>query len=168
MGLALGVAGTVIRARRRDFTALEWRARRRADATERRDRIEQIDLVRRQVAATERQAALEEAASEASRSADVRVKGGGQERPWLELQSREHRPGRCDASEGVDVRAETGASVGSPYELSAPLLAGEETGRQVLIALSEDLIQEGPALRLMLSWVDTRERERQEDYSVNL
>jgi hypothetical protein len=68
----------------------------------------------------------------------------------------------------VDVRAETGASVGSPYELSAPLLAGEETGRQVLIALSEDLIQEGPALRLMLSWVDTRERERQEDYSVNL
>jgi alpha-beta hydrolase superfamily lysophospholipase len=77
--LALGIAGTIIAVLGLIFTALERRDRRRADADERRDRIEQNELVRRQVATSERQTELEESAHEAARAADVHVKRGGRD-----------------------------------------------------------------------------------------
>jgi hypothetical protein len=67
------------------------------------------------------------------------------------------------------VRAENGSPVSSTLELAAPLLPGESTtDRRLRIPLAEELIMERPPLALMLSWIDTRERQRRDEHPVDL
>ena len=57
--LALGIIGTLIALGGLLFTWREREDRRHADEQERRDRIEDVELMRRQVASSERQVQLE-------------------------------------------------------------------------------------------------------------
>jgi Flp pilus assembly protein TadB len=170
MTLALAIAGTLIALGGLAFTALEWRARRRAVDAERQDRVEEIELVRRQVEASERQAELGEDAHEAARRADVRIRGGGRGGLGWSFNVVNIGPAPATAIKAWLIRTDAGqplnsATVGIP----APSLPGEESrGRGLVLPISEEVIRNPPPLAVMISWVDTRQRERRDDYPVDL
>jgi hypothetical protein len=170
VALALGIAGTAIAFGALILTGLEWRGRRNADAAERRDRNEQIELVRRQVEASERQAALDEAASEAARSADVRIRGGGRDGLGWSFNVVNIGAAPATSVKAWLVRSDTGQPLsGVTVELPAPLLPGEESrGRGLLLPISEEVVKQPPPLAVMISWVDTRARERRDEYPIDL
>lgn len=167
--LVLSLAGTLIALGGFVFTLLERRDRRLADEAERRDRIAQFELVRRQVEAVERQTQLEESSHEAARAADVRVKRGGRDGLGWSFDLVNAGPGTATGVKAWIVRRDTDHPVSSTLSLGGPLLAGERTtDRQLLIPLAEALFAERPPLALMLSWTDTRERERRDDHPIDL
>jgi hypothetical protein len=155
--LAVAIAGLAIALGGLIFT---WR--------ERENRKREIDLLRRQVEATERRTELEEETHEASRSANVYVKRGGRDGlGWtFDLEN-----GGLASARNVRawmIRAETGEQVGSAVELG-PLAAGERTSeRQLHITLPEDTFSKREPLALMIAWTDARQRERRDDYRIDL
>ena len=171
MSLALGIIGTVVALGGLGFTWLERRDRQRGDEAERRERVEQINLLRRQVQASETTARLEEAAHEASLAAEVRVKRGGRDGLGWSFDLVNTGRGAASAVRAWMVNAETGSSVGVTLELPGPMLPGESTSdRRLKIPLAEDYFSGGPRppLALMIAWKDTRERERRDDHPIDL
>lgn len=166
---ALGLAGTIIGIGGLALTLLERRDRRNAVADERRERLEQAELLRRQVAASERQTQLEEAAHEAARAADVRVKRGGREGLGWSFDLVNTGPGAATRVKAWMVDAETGDPVSAGLELAGPLLPGEATkDRRLLIPLPTEMFVARASLALVLSWTDTRARERRDDHPIDL
>lgn len=156
--LALAIVGTLIA-----LAGLLYTRR------ERRDRIEQVALLRRQVEASERQADLEAAAHDTAQRADIRVKWGG----------RSTQSWRGDLVNGGAViatsiqawiiDARTGETLTGKIDLRKPLLPGEFTeGGWLTIPVGEELLSERRELALMLSWIDSQARERRDEYPVEL
>jgi hypothetical protein len=160
--LVLAIVGTVVAVIGLRLTGLEYRARRNADAGERENRTKEINLVRRQVAAIERQAELEE-------SADIRVKRGG--RDGLGWSFVLVNSGRATATsvKAWLVEVETGRPGTVTVELAGPLLPLESTeDRRLFVPIASELIERRTPLALMLSWVDSRERERRDAHPIDL
>lgn len=168
--LILGILGTAIAAIGLAVTGLEFRARRRAIADEQRVRGEQIALLRRQVETAERQAERDEAAQEAARSADVRVARGGRSGLSWAFELVNAGPATATAVKAWLINAEDGRPVSVTCELAAPLLAGQSTEGRNLEIPCEGVIRESPRMPLavMVAWTDMRERERRDEFRVDL
>jgi hypothetical protein len=169
LSLALGVVGTIVAVGGLMFTWLERRDRLDADEQERRDRVDEIELVRRQVAAIERQTELEEAASEAARAADLHVRHGGRDGLGWSFDLVNAGSGTATSVKAWLINAETGEPISlTKLELAGPLLPGATTERRLTIPVAEAVILEPPPLALMLSWTDTRPRERRDEHPIDL
>jgi len=172
MTLALGVFGTLIALAGVVFTALERRDRRSADKSERDERIEQFELLRRQVEATERQAELEAAAHDAARAADVRIRRGGRDGLGWRFELVNAGP-----SAAVNVRVwlvradqdDDNAVASTTVELAGPLLSGDTTGYpNLFMPIAEETIRARPPLAAVVAWRDTADRVLRDPYRVDL
>jgi hypothetical protein len=170
--LALGIVGTLVALAGLVFTALERRDRRREDASERAERIEQFDLLRRQVEASERQAELDAVAHKAVRSAEVRIRRGGRDGLGWRFDRVNAVAGSATNVRVWLVRADQSddhAAAGVTVDLSGPLLPGENTGdRNLYMPIAEETIRARTPLAAVVAWTDTAPRLRRDTYPVNL
>jgi hypothetical protein len=166
--LVLGIVGTLIALGGLFYTWRERRDRQDAVEQERSDRLEDVELVRRQVEAIERQTELVEAASDAAQAADVRVKNGGRDGLGWSFNLVNVGRGAATSVKAWMVDAATGNDVSVSADLPGPLLPNAETERRLKIPLTEEFIKKPPPLAVMLSWTDTRGRERRDEHPIDL